>query len=449
MSLQSKIEDFISSQSGAYADLTEDYLNMGQLYDKKLWFELTEVLLKFVKNQGNFRGDNMIQLYHNFIKYFEDKLNQLSFAFICSHIAKQYYPSLPCVSLELDNAIRFLQEISGAGVKVEPLKVVLPVEVNMEENTGATETKGDDDDKDKTPTVSPEEEARNVQIKELEKKRTKLTQPGFLVMLCSVTSIRLEAGDVDAVKFLLDEAEEILGNLTGADPSVYGIVYLVKAKYHSKVGPASSFYEAALQYLAYTPFKEVENVVGFATDLAVAALIGDGVYNFGEVLATPILDAISGTPFEWLGELIRSCNAGDIKKFNNICSIHMADIDAHPGMSLHLDDMKKKISLLALVELVFHRPANDRILSFSDIAAATSLPIDQVEWLVMKAMSIELIKGVIDEIDQVVRVSWVQPRVLDDTQMLSLKEKLSSWGEVANNTLMYVKNNTGELLITN
>ena len=35
MSLQSKIEDFIASQSGAYADLTEDYLNMGKLYDKK------------------------------------------------------------------------------------------------------------------------------------------------------------------------------------------------------------------------------------------------------------------------------------------------------------------------------------------------------------------------------------------------------------------------------
>lgn len=41
----------------------------------------------------------------------------------------------------------------------------------------------------------------------------------------------------------------------------------------------------------------------------------------------------------------------------------------------------------------------------------------QVEMLVMKALSLGLVKGSIDEIDQKVHMTWVQPRVLDLQQV--------------------------------
>ncbi len=48
-------------------------------------------------------------------------------------------------------------------------------------------------------------------------------------------------------------------------------------------GPAHLYYDAALQYLAHTALEELseqERAV-LAVDIALAALVGEGVYNFG------------------------------------------------------------------------------------------------------------------------------------------------------------------------
>lgn len=42
----------------------------------------------------------------------------------------------------------------------------------------------------------------------------------------------------------------------------------------------------------------------------------------------------------------------------------------------------------------------------------------QVELLVMKALSVGLVRGSIDEVDERVHMTWVQPRVLDLQQVI-------------------------------
>lgn len=47
-----------------------------------------------------------------------------------------------------------------------------------------------------------------------------------------------------------------------------------------------------------------------ATDISLAALTGDGVFNFGEVLSTPILHVLTNTPNEWLSAVLKAFDAG-------------------------------------------------------------------------------------------------------------------------------------------
>jgi 26S proteasome regulatory subunit N9 len=54
------------------------------------------------------------------------------------------------------------------------------------------------------------------------------------------------------------------------------------------------------------------------------------------------------------------------------------------------------MKMMALLELIFNLPNNRRKISFKTISQTTQLDIEKVEILLMKAMSLKLIKGLID-----------------------------------------------------
>ena len=47
----------------------------------------------------------------------------------------------------------------------------------------------------------------------------------------------------------------------------------------------------------------------------------------------------------------------------------------------------------------------------------------------MKALSLELIRGTIDQVDQIVRITWMQGRVLDKKGVEGMKERLEGWSQ--------------------
>ena len=46
---------------------------------------------------------------------------------------------------------------------------------------------------------------------------------------------------------------------------------------------------------------------------------------------------------------------------------------------------------------------------------------------VEQALSLQLIKGCIDQVDEIVHVTWVSPRVLDKEQLAVMGSKLTEW----------------------
>jgi 26S proteasome regulatory subunit N9 len=72
-------------------------------------------------------------------------------------------------------------------------------------------------------------------------------------------------------------------------------------------------------------------------------------------------------------------------------------------------------------------PAENRVIALADIAARTKLSVDGVEYLLMKALSVHLIEGIVDQVSATVNVTWVQPRVLLKPQIQDLSLRLDGW----------------------
>jgi 26S proteasome regulatory subunit N9 len=124
--------------------------------------------------------------------------------------------------------------------------------------------------------------------------------------------LKLRQGDVAEVEATLKAAKTVLEGLAGAEAIVYSSFYRAASEYHKMVGPPEAFYKNALMFLAYTPMETLgqEEQYNLAVDISLAALTGDGVFNFGEVLATPILSVLAQTPHAWLSDMLHVFDAG-------------------------------------------------------------------------------------------------------------------------------------------
>lgn len=371
--------------------MASHFNEMQRLFNSKLWHQLTDAVEAFVKDAATtsheqLGADFYTALYEEFIQSFEGRVNQLRFARILVDICKLYENAQDAISLL-------------------------------------------------TRTLE---------------KRARLGPEAALFIECANGLFKLSLSDeplVDEVgAFIRDKRDEVEG-LASDDAAVPSIFYRLGTTYHKMVGPPHAFYRDALMFLAFTPMEGMttDESYNLATDLSLAAITGDGIYNFGEVLTTPILSALKDTPNDWLRMMMRIFHDGDIDAFGQLVDEHGPAIQQQAAMMARMDFVKEKVALLAFMNLVFQRPAHERCIAFADIAECTRLPLDQVEWLAMRAMSLGLVKGIIDEVDETIEVSWLLPRVLELPQLAQLAARFGEWGSKVQETAAFLEEQTPEL----
>ena len=71
-------------------------------------------------------------------------------------------------------------------------------------------------------------------------------------------------------------------------------------------------------------------------------------------------------------------------------------------------------------------------MTFDTIAKETQVEPQQIEILIMKALSLGLLRGSIDQVAEVARINWVQPKVLDMKQVDNMRGRLKEWDSSVN-----------------
>ncbi|KAF1808496.1 hypothetical protein P152DRAFT_462492 [Eremomyces bilateralis CBS 781.70] len=256
------------------------------------------------------------------------------------------------------------------------------------------------------------------------------SQDALVYALSSLANTQLKKGlDGDAKK-ILDRCQSILDAQDDMHNTIRAFYYEVYSTYWKHVNNSTMYYRTSLLYLSCIDIDAISKAdkKSRAYDLGISALDSDQIYNFGELLLHPIVDSLKDTEESWLRDLMFAFNRGDLQAFD----VLQSNISKNAVLQPHKDFLYEKLSLSALTEAVFRRPPQDRAMTFAAISNETKVSPDRIEHLIMKALSLGLLRGSIDQVDEVARINWVQPKVLDMDQIEGIRHRLKDWDASVN-----------------
>lgn len=181
--------------------------------------------------------------------------------------------------------------------------------------------------------------------------------------------------------------------------------------------------------------------------MSVASLIGEKMFNFAELIEKDFFKLLSSSQYDWIYYLILSFNSAKVDQFLDMLNKYKDPISKDKVLNSHIDFLQVKIRIAALMDLVFQKNKNERVLTYKEITSSCHCDMNQVEFLVIKALSSGLIKGYIDEVENRVVVNWVQPKYLDREKIAILHDRLDQWISKAGKVLGSFQEASSPLLV--
>ncbi|GFF23835.1 proteasome regulatory particle subunit [Aspergillus udagawae] len=371
-----KISDFLADQLQRAPEQSQAFfLSFEDFWERKLWHQLTNALVEFFQLPES--APQRLPIFKTFVLSFADKINQLKF-----------------VSLGLMASTECAGRTQGS----------IWLTVNG---------------------VTDDQERLSFLTSLADKVNKPDTQEAYVYALAEVANVKQRLQNLDGAQKDLEVCQKVLDSFDSVETVVHASFYKVNADYYHAKQEFAAYYKNALLYLACINLEDLSESerASRAYSLSVAALVSDTIYNFGELLLHPILDSLTETPHSWLRDLLFAFNRGDLTAYDVLAG----NISKNKLLEQHRIFLYQKISLSALTEMVFRRPPHDRNLTFASISSETKVKPEEIEHLIMKALSLGLLKGAIDQVAQVAQIHWVQPKVLDMKQIEGMRNRLKDW----------------------
>jgi len=395
--------EYLESAAQAHPEHAELYNKVRQFLGDKLWHQLTVTVLELLEDKS--RGQYFAEIYDKVVLAVDSKLHPLSTA---------------RMAVLVGNELASQNDIAAAKAVVENC---------MEKQANNLEA-----------TIYLQSKHSMLTLQQL------LTVPGFSMETADEETKETLSKILTILQTNAPIIKELSSTEMKADTDssrVHASHYEAAMTYYKLVGPPEAFYEQAMQFLNYG-----QGDAQLAIDLCLAALTGDGVYNLTAVEQTPVMQLLHGTASQWLVDLLQATAAGDVPRFQQLSQQHAALIQTQPALTSRAAAVQEKLTLTALVLTVLSKDSHERNLSFAELQTALHLDsIDQVEWVLMRAFSVKLLQGSIDQCEQTVDITWVQPRVLNSGQMSELATKFGEWAVKVHQTKESMQEQTASTLL--
>lgn len=351
-----------------------------------MWHQMTDVLVSYVREtafDSSGNGNELLEMYNKLILKMNYKLAPLKYALITIYVSRQFE--------SIEDAIVFLEEAKD----------------RLRNRTDAL---------------------KMLEIAQADKK----------------LSLGKHHDCFEQLNLIREEIEQ----LSDVDAKVFSSLAHVYSLYYKRKDDHENYFKACLQYLAYTPSSDMTEAEKkeLSIKMGMSIMLGKKVFNLSELLDKDVIHSLLGTDFEWMFHMMQSLGTGNINEFNRIVQQYQEFISRFPNIVNEMTYLEQKVRIIAFLELIFQLGKDERSIPFDRIADVCQVERQDVELLVMKAMSLDLIRGTINEVDQVVHVDWAQPRYLSKNHLQIMAEKINGWQNKLEQTIRLVENNAHELI---
>ncbi|KRY22541.1 26S proteasome non-ATPase regulatory subunit 13 [Trichinella patagoniensis] len=362
-----KVEEYLqSAKEVAKPSTIKIWATMEKFYTKKLWHQLSVCVRDATLNKEFVSEITLVKFYENFIRHFEDKVKPLILANIIVQLA--YTESDKEVSLELVKKVRNV-------VKSEDKAVIICIS-------------------------------------------------GCIYLKCFIRDSDGSLCDQNGILKLMKEAEDLLKNIDGVCEA-HNEFFFVTSVYYHFIKDHTNFYVSGLRYLGSMNYKFLRKQQRplLAYQLGVSALLSKQVYMFGELATHRILRTLKGTDKEWMLDVIRAFDRGDRAAFENL----RPRWSKEAMLNVRSNFLEEKMHLMSLLSAAQVCASKRRPLQMTEISRRENIPMTDVDILLVKAMSMKLISGNIDQVEGCVYISWVVPKVLNKQEIVEMADDFIGW----------------------
>ncbi|EER34353.1 conserved hypothetical protein [Candida tropicalis MYA-3404] len=360
------------------AELINTVFQLEDFYERKLWHQLTEVL-----DQIYYHFDSTIitpdlknKFYNLFIRQFQSKLNPIK---VVDFLLESYE----------DNE--------------QTLDTLLTLKTDFITNLKKEHNFKDEEDPEFKKLVDEDEAIIYV----------KLQIARYYLLLNKLNDAE------DILTELSSKFENLNNNLNSKINAAY---YLTKSEHCKILSNYNDYYTNGLLYLSSVSNLNAEEKSKLCYELCIAALLGDKIYNYGELISHELVKDIHENEVEF--KLVNYLNEGNLLEFNKWLEIAF---NKSPFLKEHELFLRQKIIIMALLELISTKSTTNKQLTFKEISEFTGTPLNDVEHLIIKCFSLNLIQGYINQLQELLIITWLQPRILNLNQVKTLYNHLVEW----------------------
>ncbi len=373
-----KLEDLLSQTATADPAIRELFNRLRVLYQKRYWFEFSEVLSQLIYQHQTFDARALIMNTIDELSVYNDPVFIVE---ITDVFLSRWSPATIDEQMKLINRIREIfsrNEIALQYLKILEAKVHLASN-NLEQGL------------------------------ELEKQAEKA----------------------------IEAMREVPKVIYAALQEIKAMYYWSKEDYDSYYATAVKW----LAYLDDKKLSQAAQLQ-LAENILEAGLVNNSTLSFGTLLENNLVASLRNDPTRTpLFKVLEIFGKGNVESFELFISQAGESLKRFGLIGANIDKLRRKIRVIAFYDSVFFsqkRNFEQMSLSFKEIANIAQINQNEVERLIVYVLSIGIFQGYVDELEQKFYITRTKPQELDPTRIAQLKENFDQWREGILKTIEFI-----------